>query len=124
VALLPQELSGSEERLRVLELPSDDRVPLVELEREVSVRVDPLGIVYRELGASSESPSLQGYMTVSEVGRIAIGSSRSDLPLDVSWLKVMGEAAYARVTHATSGAKPSMWSFSFSRRECETNIGK
>lgn len=37
----------------------------------------------------------------------------------------MGEdETYALVTQATSGAKPSMWSFSFSRRELETNMGK
>jgi hypothetical protein len=49
-------------------------------------------------------------MTVSEVGRIAIGMSRSLSP--------------ALVTHATSGAKPSMCDFSFSSTVAETNIGK
>ena len=49
-------------------------------------------------------------MTVSDVGRIATGFSSSDLP--------------ARVTQATSGAKPSMWSFSFSSTSEETNSGK
>lgn len=34
-----------EERTRVLELPSNDRVPLVESERKVSVTLDPLGVV-------------------------------------------------------------------------------
>lgn len=88
VAFLPEELSGTEERLRVLEFPSNDRVPLVELEREVSVRVDPLGIVWRQ-NCSVELPfmvhksrnDLQGYMTVSEVGLIAMCSSRSEEPL-------------------------------------------
>jgi hypothetical protein len=32
-------------RTRVLELPSDDRVPLVESKGKVSVRLNPLGIV-------------------------------------------------------------------------------
>ena len=32
--------------------------------------------------------------------------------------------SYACVTHATSAAKPSIWSFSFSSASCETNIGK
>uniref|UniRef100_A0A0A9F4G5 Uncharacterized protein n=1 Tax=Arundo donax TaxID=35708 RepID=A0A0A9F4G5_ARUDO len=51
-----------------------------------------------------------GYMTVSLVGRIAIGASRSDFP-DL-------------VTQATSGANPSMWSFSFCRTFSVTNRGK
>lgn len=41
---------------------------------------------------------------------MAICSARSVLP--------------AFVTQATSGAKPSMWSFSFSRTVFETNMGK
>ncbi|KAH3664938.1 hypothetical protein OGATHE_003753 [Ogataea polymorpha] len=45
MALLPQELSGSEEWLRVLEFPSNHRVPLVELQWQISVRTDPFGIV-------------------------------------------------------------------------------
>lgn len=45
VAFLPEEFSGTKERLGVLEFPSDDRVPLVKLEGEISVRVDPFGIV-------------------------------------------------------------------------------
>ena len=49
-------------------------------------------------------------MAVSDVGRMAMGSSRSDEP--------------ARVTHATSGAKPSMWFFSRSSTLEETNMGK
>lgn len=31
---------------------------------------------------------------------------------------------YARVTHATSGENPSIWSFSRSKTFAETNIGK
>lgn len=49
VAFLPEEFSGTEERLRILEFPSDDRVPLIELEGEISVRVDPFGIVWRQI---------------------------------------------------------------------------
>lgn len=87
VAFLPEEFSGTEERLRVLEFPSDDRVPLVELEREVSVRVDPLGVVWRQnrsvncFMVHKSRNDLQGYMTVSEVGLIAMCSSRSEEPL-------------------------------------------
>ena len=51
-----------------------------------------------------------GYMTVSEVGRTAIGTSSSDCP--------------DRVTHATSGAKSSMWSFSASSLAEDTKRGK
>lgn len=56
VALLPEELARPEERLRVLELPTDDRVPLVETEREIAVGLDPLGVVWRGVGARSEIP--------------------------------------------------------------------
>ena len=51
-----------------------------------------------------------GYMTVSDVGRTAIGFSSSDCPL--------------RVTHATSGANPSTWSFSAVSARSDTNSGK
>ena len=44
MALLPKELSCSDERSWVLELPSDDIGPLVEEQWEVSVGSDPLGI--------------------------------------------------------------------------------
>lgn len=36
---------GTEARTGVLELPSDDRVPLVQLEGQISVRTNPLGVV-------------------------------------------------------------------------------
>lgn len=45
VALLPQELASTEERLWVLELPTDDAVPLIELQWKVTVALNPLGIV-------------------------------------------------------------------------------
>jgi hypothetical protein len=44
MALLPQELSGSNERSRVLELPTHDISPLVKAKGQISVRVNPLGI--------------------------------------------------------------------------------
>jgi len=44
MALLPEELSCSDERSWVLELPSDDIGPLIEEQWEVSVGSDPLGI--------------------------------------------------------------------------------
>jgi hypothetical protein len=47
-------------------------------------------------------------MMVSEVGRMAIGFSSSEFPL--------------RVTHATSGAKSSMWSFSACSLDSDTNL--
>ena len=46
VALLPEELAGAEEGLGVFEFPTDDAVPLVELEREVAVAADPFGVVW------------------------------------------------------------------------------
>jgi len=49
-------------------------------------------------------------MIVSDVGRMAMGSASSELP--------------ERVTHATSGAKPSTWSFSISSAARHTNMGK
>ena len=66
-------------------------------------------------------------MDVSEVGRIAIGSSRSEFPLLLVNLNAWGQMnpdTHARVTHATSGENPSMWSFSRSRTEWEMNMGK
>lgn len=57
VALLPEELARPEERLRVLELPTDDRVPLVETEREIAVGLDPLGVVWR-CGRPVRNPGL------------------------------------------------------------------
>lgn len=60
VALLPEELTGAEEGLRILELPADDRVPLVETERKVAVRADPLGVVgvHDGLGGRTDSNGL------------------------------------------------------------------
>lgn len=59
---------------------------------------------------------------------MAIHSSIGELPLNrmsVSnyWTRSQG-VTYAWVTHATSGAKPAMWSFSFSSTFLEINIGK
>ena len=127
VSLLPQKLSGTQEWLRVLELP-----PLQKVRRE---------LLYLFCLESTESPHLPpshshslttilhhwftligrsrcdcthlanvGYITVSEVGRMATGSANSDWPLFV--------------TQATSGAKSAICSFSFSRAFFETNIGK
>ena len=44
VSLLPKELSGPGEGSWMLELPSDDIGPLVQLEWKVSVALDPVGI--------------------------------------------------------------------------------
>lgn len=72
VALLPQELSSSQEGLGVLELPSHNRVPLVELERQVSVRSHPLGVVgvHDGLGGGSNGDGLL------EVGVTGLGDPR------------------------------------------------
>jgi hypothetical protein len=43
VTFLPQELSSSDERSRMLEFPSDNVSPLVKKNGEISVRVNPLG---------------------------------------------------------------------------------
>lgn len=72
VALLPQELSSSEERLGVLELPTDDGVPLVELEGQVTVTSDPLGVVgvHDSLRRGTDSDLLlqRGGATVAGMG--------------------------------------------------------
>ena len=52
----------------------------------------------------------EGYMTVSLVGRMAMGSLSSVSP--------------DRVTQATSGEKSAMWSFSFSSAALDTKMGK
>eukprot|EP01137_Pigoraptor_chileana_P007188 Opistho-2@52440 len=44
VALLPEELARADKGRRVLELPPHDIAPLIELEREVPVRLNPLSI--------------------------------------------------------------------------------
>lgn len=66
-------------------------------------------------------------MTVSDVGRMAIFFSKGVSPL--FWISVVTYEAlmrgtYACVTQATSAAKPSIWSFSFSSTSWETNSGK
>ena len=60
VALLPEELARAQERLRVLELPAHDRVPLVKLKREVTVALNPLGVVgvHRSLGCRADGDGL------------------------------------------------------------------
>lgn len=66
-------------------------------------------------------------MAVSDVGRMAIGSSRSDDPLPEGintgdFRRTKQTNAF--VTQATSGEKPSTWFFSLSKTEAETNMGK
>jgi hypothetical protein len=65
---------------------------------------------------------------------MAIGSSRSLLPLRSNphvrfrtppkTMTPDRPETHALVTQATSGANPSMWSFSFSNLAEDTNIGK
>jgi hypothetical protein len=47
VPLLPEEFASANERLWRLELPSDDAVPLVELQGEITVALYPLCVVYK-----------------------------------------------------------------------------
>jgi len=129
MALLPEELASANERLWRLEFPSNDAVPLVEFQGEITVALYPLCVVYSLISSYTEGDGndIQGYIAVSEVGRMAIGSSRSDDPLsfDIRNKSCPSTvAAHAFVTHATSGAKPSIWSFSRSRTEADTNMGK
>lgn len=77
VTLLPQELSGTEEWLWVLELPSDDRVPLVESERQVSVRADPLGVVWVHDGLGGWTDSdwlIEVLVTTASVSKTQIAT--------------------------------------------------
>jgi hypothetical protein len=86
VAFLPEELARAEEGLRVFEFPADDRVPLVEFEGQIAVGFYPFCVVWvvymlAQRKRKEREEDVQGYMTVSEVGRIAMGSSSSDWPL-------------------------------------------
>lgn len=45
VSFLPEEFACAEERLRVLELPSDDAVPLIQFQRKVAMTLDPFRVV-------------------------------------------------------------------------------
>lgn len=119
VTLLPQELSGSEERLGVLELPTDDGVPLVELEGQVTVTSDPLGVVgvHDSLRRGTDSDLLlqRGGTTVAERG-LSVTCLYEGVSRD--------KETYACVTQATSAAKPSMWSFSLCSTSSDTKRGK
>ena len=55
MTFLPEELSGSDEWGWVLEFPSDDVSPLVELEWEVSVALDPVSVSWIHDGLTSWS---------------------------------------------------------------------
>lgn len=113
VAFLPEELACAKEGLRVLELPADDRVPLVQFEREIAMGTDPFGVVgvHGSFGGGTDCNRLFEVGLTTEV----------KIRLDEGGDKVR---TYARVTQATSGEKPSMWSFSRSRTLWETNMGK
>lgn len=60
MALLPEELSGSDEGSGVLELPSHNVGPLVQFYRKVSVTLDPVGVgrVHDRLACGSDSNGL------------------------------------------------------------------
>ena len=102
VTFLPKKLSGSNKRNRIFELPSNDIRPLIDSQRQVAVRTNPPGNPERRVADKYHGCVLctttylanDGYITVSLVGRMATGSSRSDFP--------------PRVTHATSGAKSAI----------------
>lgn len=69
VTFLPEELSSTDERSRVLEFPSHDVGPLVNEHGQVSVRVDPLGIggVHDSLGSRSDSDGFL-HLTLTRLG--------------------------------------------------------
>ena len=70
---------------RVLKFPSDDTVPLVEFERKIAMTLYPFSVVCTdglETMIRNKEYDIQGYITVSDVGRMAMGSSKSDLPLE------------------------------------------
>ena len=67
VALLPEELSRANEGSGVLELPSHYVCPLVQREREVSVRMDPLGIAGVHNGLTG-GPNGDGLLQVGLAG--------------------------------------------------------
>lgn len=45
VSFLPEEFASAKERLRVLKLPSDNAVPLIQLQRKVAMTLDPFRVV-------------------------------------------------------------------------------
>jgi hypothetical protein len=67
VALLPEELLGPEEHLRVRRLPPDDRTPLVEPHGEVAVAPDPLAHKRRDdgLAGGPEGESLLQFLVAA-----------------------------------------------------------
>jgi hypothetical protein len=46
MAFLPEKFSRAQEGLRMLELPTHHRIPLVELEGKISMAADPFGIIW------------------------------------------------------------------------------
>jgi hypothetical protein len=43
------------EHTRILKFPTDNAVPLVELERKVAIALDPLGVVYKSSSVTYRS---------------------------------------------------------------------
>ena len=86
VALLPEELTGSDEGSGVLELPTDDIGPLVGQERQVTMRADPLAEtgVHDCLGGGSDGDRFR-HLTLSTLSHPCDLRSES---LDVALLFV------------------------------------
>jgi hypothetical protein len=57
VTFLPKEFSGSDKWSGVLEFPSDDVGPLVQLQRKITMALDPLGVSIVHDGFRSRSDS-------------------------------------------------------------------
>lgn len=56
-----------------------------------SVILDKVGFIFFEVQFQFSKEYVQGYIDVSEVGRIAMGSSRSEFPLLLVNLHARGE---------------------------------
>lgn len=56
--------------MRGLELPSDDAVPLIELQREVAMTLYPFSIVWYEAIRITPGDELQAYMGTSQFRRL------------------------------------------------------
>jgi hypothetical protein len=80
VAFLPQELSGSEERGRLLSLPAHNGVPLVQSKREVSMAADPFRVVriHDCLGCRTDSDGDLELLVTSVVGMSVASGERNN----------------------------------------------
>jgi hypothetical protein len=79
VAFLPKEFTGTEERLRVLEFPTDNVAPLVQTEGQVTVGLDPLGVggVHDGFGGGTDSDGF------GQVGLTTVSKRKKTIPHDI-----------------------------------------